>query len=347
MHSRATPPAKRGPGLPGQSRRPRIIHPSNHGAAAEPLYDTVADKPPQRHRRGEGGEPQTRIIRFDAANGDQEHRAPIEHRTLGQEPDEAKKPDEQHRAARHRERRTMAASGVRQQSATGRGQRNCADGNDANFGRERGRDRPGRGRGRAGEINGVEGLELLTAGQATPWSRSARPDGPCVSRERRLRQPRLHAGAARRDRGARRRGGRSARRSTARRRWPGGGFKVRTGGEDAGRADRAPAGRPRRASGPRPPRRGSRVSAGQIPRLHYGKGVYFRLNGQGAVRTPGLSAADRRRARHALSPRPGRPGALRPGPHFVDTQDYTSIPPAAAGFYDYVRHFWPGLPDGA
>ena len=32
---------------------------------------------------------------------------------------------------------------------------------------------------------------------------------------------------------------------------------------------------------------------------------------------------------------------------FIDTEDYSVDPARAGAFYDYVRKFWPGLPDGA
>jgi L-2-hydroxyglutarate oxidase LhgO len=32
---------------------------------------------------------------------------------------------------------------------------------------------------------------------------------------------------------------------------------------------------------------------------------------------------------------------------YVETEDYSVDPARAQGFYDYVRKFWPGLPDGS
>ena len=128
---------------------------------------------------------------------------------------------------------------------------------------------------------------------------------------------------------------------------PPGGFRVRTGGEEpaeltvrqlvnaAGLGAQAAAGR---IEG---------YPAGEIPKLHYGKGVYFALHGKAPF--------------HHLVYPPPTPGALGihykrdmggrahfgPDLQFVETLDYDVDPGRAAAFYEYVRHFWPGLPDGA
>lgn len=87
--------------------------------------------------------------------------------------------------------------------------------------------------------------------------------------------------------------------------------------------------------------------ASEIPKLHYGKGVYFVLSGKAPF--------------HHLVYPPPTPGALGvhykrdmggrahfgPDLEYVDKPDYSVDPARAAGFYDYVRHFWPGLPDGS
>ncbi|MES1201716.1 MAG: NAD(P)/FAD-dependent oxidoreductase [Pseudomonadota bacterium] len=88
--------------------------------------------------------------------------------------------------------------------------------------------------------------------------------------------------------------------------------------------------------------------AAAIPALHFGKGSYFSLAG---VRAP---------FRRLIYP-PPVPGALgihyrrdlggvaRFGPdlEFVTHEDYSVDPARATYFYDYVRRFWPDLPDGA
>jgi L-2-hydroxyglutarate oxidase LhgO len=87
--------------------------------------------------------------------------------------------------------------------------------------------------------------------------------------------------------------------------------------------------------------------ADQIPKLHYGKGVYFALHGKAPFH-------------HLVYPPPG-PTALGihykrdmggrahfgPDLQFVEDETYDVDPGRAPAFYDYVRHFWPVLPDGA
>ncbi len=84
-----------------------------------------------------------------------------------------------------------------------------------------------------------------------------------------------------------------------------------------------------------------------IPKLHYGKGVYFALHGPAPF--------------HRLVYPPPVPGALGihykrdlagrahfgPDLEYIDHEDYDVDPNRAADFYRYVRHFWPALPDGA
>lgn len=88
--------------------------------------------------------------------------------------------------------------------------------------------------------------------------------------------------------------------------------------------------------------------AERIPALYFGKGNYFALQG---MRPP---------FRRLIYP-PPIPGALgihyrrdlggvaRFGPdlEFVTREDYAVDPTRAAHFEDYVRRFWPALPDGA
>jgi L-2-hydroxyglutarate oxidase LhgO len=84
-----------------------------------------------------------------------------------------------------------------------------------------------------------------------------------------------------------------------------------------------------------------------IPKLHYGKGVYFALAGKAPFS-------------HLVYPLP-IPGALgthyrrdlggqaRFGPdlEWVDTLDYDVDAARAPSFYATIRRFWPALPDGA
>lgn len=87
--------------------------------------------------------------------------------------------------------------------------------------------------------------------------------------------------------------------------------------------------------------------ADQIPEAHYGKGVYFRLIGkapfQRLIYPPPIPGALGTHYRRDL----GGQAVFGPDLTYVDHPDYTIDPAAAAGFYQYVRHFWPGLPDGA
>jgi L-2-hydroxyglutarate oxidase LhgO len=81
--------------------------------------------------------------------------------------------------------------------------------------------------------------------------------------------------------------------------------------------------------------------------MHYGKGVYFALRGKAPFK-------------HLVYP-PPIPGALGihykrdmagrahfgPDLHYVELENYDVDADLAPAFYDYVRHFWPSLPDGA
>ncbi|HEY4030479.1 MAG TPA: NAD(P)/FAD-dependent oxidoreductase [Caulobacteraceae bacterium] len=128
---------------------------------------------------------------------------------------------------------------------------------------------------------------------------------------------------------------------------PGGGFKVRTGGDD-------PAELTVRqliiASGLGAQAAAARVAdypGDQIPALHYGKGVYFALNAKPPFRRlvyppPGPSAL----GIHYKRDMGGR-AHFGPDLQFVEVENYDVDPGRAPAFYGYVRHFWPGLPDGA
>lgn len=126
-----------------------------------------------------------------------------------------------------------------------------------------------------------------------------------------------------------------------------GGFKVRAGGAEATsltcRLLVIAAGlRAQDAAG-----RVASYPAAAIPRLYYGKGVYFMLNGKAPfsrlvypLPIPGALGTHYRR---------DMGGQARFGPdlQFVDHIDYTVDPARAGDFYTYIRRFWPGLPDGA
>ena len=87
--------------------------------------------------------------------------------------------------------------------------------------------------------------------------------------------------------------------------------------------------------------------AAEIPPLHYGKGVYFRLSGKAPfsrlIYPPPIPGALGTHYRRDL----GGQAVFGPDLHFVDEIDYSVDPARAGEFYAYIRKFWPGLPDGA
>jgi L-2-hydroxyglutarate oxidase LhgO len=87
--------------------------------------------------------------------------------------------------------------------------------------------------------------------------------------------------------------------------------------------------------------------ADRIPKLHYGKGVYFALIGrspfQRLIYPPPIVGALGVHYRKDL----GGQGRFGPDLAFVDNEDYSVDPARAEGFAAYIRRFWPGLPDGA
>ena len=84
-----------------------------------------------------------------------------------------------------------------------------------------------------------------------------------------------------------------------------------------------------------------------IPPLHYGKGVYFRLSGKAPfarlIYPPPIHGALGTHYRRDL----GGQAVFGPDLAYVDTLDYSVDPARAEGFYQYIRKFWPALPDGA
>lgn len=87
--------------------------------------------------------------------------------------------------------------------------------------------------------------------------------------------------------------------------------------------------------------------AAQIPALHFGKGVYCRLAGRAPfarlIYPPPIAGALGTHYRKDL----GGQAVFGPDLAYVAAEDYSVDPDAAAGFYPYVRQFWPGLIDGA
>jgi L-2-hydroxyglutarate oxidase LhgO len=200
---------------------------------------------------------------------------------------------------------------------------------------------------RQAEINGVEGLKMLTAGEVRALEPEVRAVMGLWSPETGIFDSHGYMLALEGEIEAH--GGAVATASPFEGAEPlaGGGFRVRTGGDDPAeltvRQLIISAGLGAQAAAVRV----AGYPAEQIPRLHYGKGVYFALHGKAPF--------------HHLVYPPPRPGALGihykrdmggrahfgPDLQFVDALDYDVDPARAPAFYDYVRHFWPGLPDGA
>jgi L-2-hydroxyglutarate oxidase LhgO len=87
--------------------------------------------------------------------------------------------------------------------------------------------------------------------------------------------------------------------------------------------------------------------AAKIPKGHYGKGIYFRLVGKAPfarlIYPPPIHGALGTHYRRDL----GGQAVFGPDLNYVDTLDYSVDPAAEPAFAQYIRKFWPGLPDGA
>jgi len=85
----------------------------------------------------------------------------------------------------------------------------------------------------------------------------------------------------------------------------------------------------------------------KIPKLHYGKGIYFRLAGKAPfdhlIYPPPIAGALGTHYRKDL----GGQAVFGPDLAYVETEDYSVDPAKAAEFERYVRPFWPGLPAGS
>jgi L-2-hydroxyglutarate oxidase LhgO len=84
-----------------------------------------------------------------------------------------------------------------------------------------------------------------------------------------------------------------------------------------------------------------------IPARHLGKGIYFRLTGRAPferlIYPPPIPGALGTHYRKDL----GGQAVFGPDLAYVENEDYTVDPDRGAGFYAYIRRFWPALPDGA
>ena len=87
--------------------------------------------------------------------------------------------------------------------------------------------------------------------------------------------------------------------------------------------------------------------AAEIPKGHYGKGMYFRLAGKAPfarlIYPPPIHGALGTHYRRDL----GGQAVFGPDLTYVDELDYSVDPAAEPAFATYIRKFWPGLPDGA
>lgn len=86
---------------------------------------------------------------------------------------------------------------------------------------------------------------------------------------------------------------------------------------------------------------------GEIPKGHYGKGMYFRLTGKAPfarlIYPPPIHGALGTHYRRDL----GGQAVFGPDLTYVEALDYSVDPAAAPAFAQYIRKFWPALPDGA
>ena len=128
---------------------------------------------------------------------------------------------------------------------------------------------------------------------------------------------------------------------------PGGGFEVRTGGEDGASLS---CGMLVIAAGLGAQAAAASVEgypAEAIPALHLGKGVYFRLVGRPPfsrlIYPPPIPGALGTHYRRDL----GGQAHFGPDLDYVDAESYAVDPGRAERFYADIRRYWPGLKDGA
>ncbi|MGZ6018092.1 MAG: NAD(P)/FAD-dependent oxidoreductase [Phenylobacterium sp.] len=85
----------------------------------------------------------------------------------------------------------------------------------------------------------------------------------------------------------------------------------------------------------------------KIPKGHYGKGMYFRLVGKAPfsrlIYPPPIHGALGTHYRRDL----GGQAVFGPDLTFVDTLDYSVDPAMRGAFADYIRKFWPAVPEEA
>lgn len=198
-----------------------------------------------------------------------------------------------------------------------------------------------------GEINGVEGLRLLTGEQARALEPQLRAVAALESAESGVFDAHGYIAALEGEVSAN--GGVVALNATFEGAAAGkDGFSIRVGGADATTITArrlvvaAGLGAQTCAAAIEP------YPSNRIPRLHFGKGTYFVLTGvkapfQRLIYPPPIPGALGTHYRRDLG------GVARFGPdlEFVTREDYAVDPARADAFYATVRRFWPQLPDGA
>ena len=128
---------------------------------------------------------------------------------------------------------------------------------------------------------------------------------------------------------------------------PGGGFRVRTGGEAPAELSTQRLVIAAGLGGQAAAAAIEGFPADRIPPLHLGKGVYFRLSGKAPfsrlIYPPPIRGGLGRHYRRDLG------GQARFGPdlQYVDHESYEVDPARAEGFYRDIRRYWPALKDGA
>jgi L-2-hydroxyglutarate oxidase LhgO len=87
--------------------------------------------------------------------------------------------------------------------------------------------------------------------------------------------------------------------------------------------------------------------AAEIPKGHYGKGMYFRLVGKAPfarlIYPPPIHGALGTHYRRDL----GGQAVFGPDLHYVDELDYSVDPAMRGAFAAYIRKFWPAVPEAA
>jgi L-2-hydroxyglutarate oxidase LhgO len=200
---------------------------------------------------------------------------------------------------------------------------------------------------RQGQINDVEGLELISGAAARALEPGLKADMALVSPESGVFDSHGYMNALQGEIEAA--GGAVVvatpfERAEPR---PGGGYRVWAGGQSPTTLDvatlvtAAGLGAQAAAAGI------EGFPAGRIPKAYYGKGVYFRLSGRAPferlIYPPPIPGALGTHYRRDL----GGQAVFGPDLAYVDAPDYSIDPQRAEAFYAYVRKFWPGLPDGA